>query len=77
VDGSPYLEFIQVPEPKTVKNRLHLGLSTGDLDGEIERLTSLGATFLYEEAFPAEWPYRNCVLSDPEGNEFCLGTETH
>jgi hypothetical protein len=72
-----YLEFVAVPERKTVKNRLHLGCSTADLDAEIERLTGLGATFLWEEEFPPEWRYRNVVLADVEGNEFCLGTEQH
>lgn len=77
-DGGAYLEFIRVPESKTVKNRLHLGLSAGSLaqlDAEIERLTALGATIAWEEDFdPAVAEnYRNVVLRDPEGNEFCLG----
>lgn len=77
-NSSFYLEFVPVPERKTVKNRLHLGTcATDDLDAEIERLKRLGATFLWEEEFPPEWPYRNVVLADIEGNEFCLGTEAH
>lgn len=77
-DGGPYLEFVRVPEAKTVKNRLHLGCSAGsraDVEAEIERLTSLGATLAWEEEFPADVAavYRNVVLRDPEGNEFCLG----
>lgn len=76
VEGpATYLEFVAVPEPKTVKNRLHLGLHTKDLDAEIERLVGLGAVVAWEEEFPAEWPYRNVVLRDVEGNEFCLGNE--
>jgi len=46
-EGGLYLEFIRVPEGKTVKNRVHLGCDAGalpDLDGEIERLVGLGAT---------------------------------
>ena len=75
--GGIYLEFVRVPEPKTVKNRLHLGCSAGsidDLDIEIERLTALGATIAWEEEFEPEiaTDYRNLVLRDPEGNEFCL-----
>jgi predicted enzyme related to lactoylglutathione lyase len=76
-EGGIFLEFIKVPEPKTVKNRLHLGLGTQDLDAEIARLEALGATFAWEEEFPQRWPFRNIVLRDPEGNEFCLGSETH
>lgn len=74
-DGiGPYLEFIAVPEQKTVKNRVHLGFHAHDLDGEIARLTALGASLAWEEEFPPDLPYRNVVLLDPEGNEFCLGT---
>ena len=76
-DGiGPSLEFIVVPEDKTVKNRVHLGFNTPDLDAEIERLVGLGATIAWEEDFPDEFRYRNVVLRDPEGNEFCLGTST-
>jgi len=74
-DPGIYLEFMKVPEPKTVKNRLHLGLNTHDLDREINRLLGLGATIAWEEEFPEGWPYRNIVLRDPEGNEFCFGDE--
>jgi predicted enzyme related to lactoylglutathione lyase len=75
--GGPYLEFVRVPEDKTMKNRVHLGCSVAwaDLDGEIERLLALGASIAWEEEFPPEvaGTYRNVVLRDPEGNEFCLG----
>ena len=74
-DGGVYLEFVRVPEGKTVKNRLHLGLGAKDLDAEIERLVALGAEVAWEEAFPPAWPFRNVVLRDVEGNEFCLGNE--
>jgi len=75
--GGWYLEFVRVPEPKTVKNRLHLGCSAGrldEIDDEIARLQHLGATIAWEEEFePAiAARFRNVVLRDPEGNEFCL-----
>ena len=77
-DGGAYLEFIQVPEEKTVKNRLHLGCNAGtlaELEDELARLEALGATIAWEEAFPPEVAarYRNVILRDIEGNEFCLG----
>lgn len=77
-DGGVYLEFVEVPEGKTVKNRLHLGLHVDeldDLDAEIARLQSLGASIAWEEEFPPEvaQAYRNVVMRDVEGNEFCLG----
>jgi predicted enzyme related to lactoylglutathione lyase len=70
-----YLEFVKVPEPKVVKNRVHLGTNAGDdLDAEIARLCRLGATVAWEEDLPPG--HRNVVLRDPEGNELCLGART-
>ena len=76
--GGMYLECVRVPESKVVKNRVHLGCAVArieDLDGEIERLLGLGATIAWEEEFPQAIAahYRNVVLRDVEGNEFCLG----
>lgn len=77
-DGGMYLEFVRVPEGKVVKNRVHLGCSVPaitDLDPEIARLVALGAAIGWEEDFPpaVAASYRNVVLRDVEGNEFCLG----
>jgi len=79
--GDLYLEFIRVPEGKTTKNRVHLGCGAGridELDGEIARLEALCATVAWEEEFPPSVAavYRNVVLRDVEGNEFCLGAGT-
>ncbi|MFA3843011.1 VOC family protein [Streptomyces aureus] len=66
---TPTLVFIQVPEGKTVKNRLHLDVSPIDAstDDEVARLLSLGAT----TADVGQDPARNwTVMADPEGNEF-------
>jgi predicted enzyme related to lactoylglutathione lyase len=76
--GAAYLEFVRVPDAKVVKNRLHLGCSAGrldQLDAELDRLRALGATIAWEETFPPDVAavYRNVVLRDVEGNEFCLG----
>ena len=80
-EGGPYLEFVRVPEPKTTKNRLHLGCNAGSIDRfdtEFDRLVSLGASLAWKEVFPPEVDdqYRNWVLLDPENNEFCLGGGT-
>jgi predicted enzyme related to lactoylglutathione lyase len=77
-DGGAYLEFIRVPEEKSVKNRLDLGCNAGTLDEleeELSRLQALGATIAWEEEFPPDvgTRYRNVILRDVEGNEFCLG----
>lgn len=53
--GGAFVEFVRVPEDKTVKNRMHLGCSAGsidDLDAELARLQSLGASIAWEEQFP-------------------------
>ncbi|WP_369269397.1 VOC family protein [Streptomyces sp. R11] len=63
--GGPRLWCQLVPEPKRVKNRLHLDLVSTDLEPELGRLTALGATVL--DRHEDHW-----VLADPEGNEFCL-----
>src|SRR5258707_455208 len=42
----PRLAFHQVPEGKTVKNRVHLDLATTELDSEADRLQQLGATIV-------------------------------
>lgn len=68
-DG-PTLMFIQVPEGKTVKNRVHLDLSAPDRAAEVERLVGLGATVVHDKD---EWGVRWTTLTDPEGNEFCVG----
>jgi hypothetical protein len=65
------LLFQQVPEPKTVKNRLHLDLHAGPdhRAGEVARLRELGATVLHEIREPGT---EHVVMADPEGNEFCV-----
>jgi predicted enzyme related to lactoylglutathione lyase len=63
--------FMPVSDPKTVKNRLHLDLTTeaGDRDAEIERLLTLGASRVdIGQTGEESWT----VLADPEGNEFCV-----
>lgn len=68
--GVRRLLFFRVPEPKTVKNRVHLDLASKDPAAEIERLVGLGATRLeYLERNGRTWT----VMRDPEGNEFCIG----
>jgi hypothetical protein len=71
VDAPVGLCFMPSPDPKVVKNRLHLDLTTtaGDRDVEIARLLSLGATRVdVGQTGEESWD----VLADPEGNEFCV-----
>lgn len=65
------LLFQKVPEPKQVKNRLHIDVSPSgaDQEEELQRLLGLGARHVDIGQGPdASW----FVLADPEGNEFCL-----
>jgi predicted enzyme related to lactoylglutathione lyase len=69
---APQLLFIQVPEPKAGKNRLHLDLVplSRTRDEEVARLLAAGATQVDDRrgARGRGW----VVLADPEGNEFCV-----
>ncbi|MDP9387481.1 MAG: hypothetical protein M3Q48_06000 [Actinomycetota bacterium] len=61
--------FQAVPEPKTVKNRVHLDLLVGPEahDAEVQRLSVLGATVIgVHDGDEGRWT----LLADPEGNEF-------
>ncbi|MFH5821671.1 VOC family protein [Georgenia sp. AZ-5] len=67
----PAIDFLPVPEPKTVKNRLHLDIRADGTSQaeEVERLLGLGATRADVGQGPdVTW----VVLADPEGNEFCV-----
>ena len=67
----PYLEFLRVPEAKTVKNRLHLDVAPyrgEDPAAEVTRLRQLGAVPADVGQVDVNWT----VLADPEGNEFCV-----
>ncbi|MFI6228284.1 VOC family protein [Micromonospora echinospora] len=70
-DG-PMMLFVQVPEGKTVKNRMHVCLQPADRDrdAEVERLLALGATQVDDQRRPDGTGW--VVLADPEGNEFCI-----
>jgi Glyoxalase-like domain len=71
-DGRHRVLFIQVPEAKTGKNRIHFDLrpTDGTRDQELARLISLGARTVQDlrNSDGTGW----VVLTDPEGNEFCI-----
>lgn len=69
-----HLLFIEVPEHKTIKNRIHFDLRPTDRtqDEEYERLLGLGATLVTDHRGkygPGTGWY---LMGDPEGNEFCI-----
>ncbi|MGI8702711.1 MAG: VOC family protein [Nocardioidaceae bacterium] len=63
--------FQWVPEPKTVKNRVHLDVWVGrdHVEEEVERLVASGGRFLHRGS---QGPHSWVTLADPEGNELCL-----
>jgi len=69
-DGNRML-FQLVPEPKTVKNRLHVDVHVpeGQREAKVAALEALGARHLWDgQLGPTTW----ITLADPEGNEFCV-----
>jgi hypothetical protein len=78
----PRIFFQQVPEPKAGKNRVHLDVRAapgldGDarmaaLEAECERLVALGASRRQRFEPDGRMSAGFIVMSDPEGNEFCL-----
>ena len=81
-DGNgPRLLFLKVPEGKTAKNRVHLDIHNGldrsasrddhlaSIRAIVDELVAAGAT---EHDSFEELGARWTVMSDPEGNEFCV-----
>ena len=66
----PTIVFVPVPEPKEVKNRVHLDLWSIDRtqDQEVAWLESRGARRVDIGQRDVSW----VVMADPEGNEFCV-----
>ncbi|MEV0719254.1 VOC family protein [Asanoa sp. NPDC050611] len=65
------VDLVVSPEPKTVKNRVHVDLATTSTAHQaelVERLESLGATRVDIGQGDVPW----IVMADPEGNEFCV-----
>jgi len=64
------IAFQKVPEPKTIKNRVHLDVEVDDIPTETERVVALGATAIGHIVVDDQGPFQ--VMRDPEGNEFCV-----
>jgi hypothetical protein len=79
----PSLSFLKVPEPKVVKNRVHLDIQAGGgrstpievrwplVLETVKRLTEAGATVVHEARLDDGTP-DHMLMADPEGNEFCV-----
>lgn len=63
--AGPLMWIVPVPEPKTVKNQMHV-----DVYGHTEQVLAIGAALVRRRDDEIDWD----VLADPEGNEFCVFT---
>jgi Glyoxalase-like domain len=73
--GRTPLYFMNVPERKTVKNRMHVDITTDEsLEDGVARLVAMGGTLVEMRQDPATLanPDTLAVMQDPEGNEFCV-----
>ena len=80
----PSISFLKVPEPRTVKNRLHLDLQVAGGRAEpqhfreqriratAETLTKAGATVVREVPMDNSTELDHLWMADPEGNDFCV-----
>jgi predicted enzyme related to lactoylglutathione lyase len=66
------LAFQKVDDPTPGKNRVHLDLSAPDLDAEVERLESAGATIVGRRG---DESFRWVTMADPHGNQFCVASQ--
>jgi hypothetical protein len=82
-DGrGPRLFFQRVPEGKAAKNRVHLDVRAAPglqgeermaaLEAECDRLVALGAARVHRHEPEPPLSAGHIVMTDPEGNEFCL-----
>ena len=66
----PALVLQCVPESKQAKNRMHLDITTEEVEPEAQRLEALGAKRIsgLQRLGPTSW----LTMVDPAGNEFCV-----
>jgi hypothetical protein len=80
----PSISFLKVPEPRTVKNRLHLDLQAAGgraepqdlreqrIRAKAETLLTAGATLIREVPMENSTTLDHLWMQDPEGNDFCV-----
>jgi predicted enzyme related to lactoylglutathione lyase len=68
-EPSVLLSFQKVEDPTPGKNKVHLDVMAEDLDAEVERLLSVGASMVERRG---DESFRWVTLADPDGNEFCV-----
>jgi len=69
---APFVSFQRVPEPKVVKNRVHMDIVVDDVEIATSRIVQLGGRRRRPDADFDEYGFCWRTMADPEGNEFCL-----
>src|SRR6266550_517777 len=69
---APHVSFQRVPEPKVVKNRVHMDIVVDDVEIATSRIVQLGGRRRRPDADFNEYGYCWRTMADPDGNEFCL-----
>ena len=72
LDYTISLVLQKVPEPKVVKNRCHMCFIVSDVGEEVRKIIALGGSRISNPR-----PGGGVTMSDPEGNEFCIGAFRH
>ncbi len=67
------LAFQKVPDPTPGKNLVHIDFTAADLDAEVDRLVSAGATVVGHRG---EADFHWVTLADPQGHEFCVAPQS-
>jgi catechol 2,3-dioxygenase-like lactoylglutathione lyase family enzyme len=69
IPGAPFesMDFVEVPEPKATKNRVHWDVQVDSAAG-VQALLEAGASLLRANGGDISWH----VMADPDGNEFCV-----
>ena len=70
--AAPFVSFQRVPEPKVVKNRVHMDIVVDDIEIATSRIVELGGRRRRPDADFDEYGFCWRTMADPEGNEFCL-----
>ena len=65
------ITFNRVPEPKTLKNRMHFDIEVNEVESARARVLELGGHRAPTDDYDG-YGFKWRVMSDPEGNEFCL-----
>ena len=69
LDGTRSLVLQKVPQPKAVKNRVHLDFLVDDVEEATARILASGGSRISEPRVGG-----GVTMADPEGNEFCIGS---